>query len=555
MSRTLFWYIFADLFKVFMMTSGALAGIMSFGGMLRPLMQGGLDAAQVVTILGYLSPAMTAYSFPIAALFACTVVYGRLSADNEVVAARAGGVSHGALAVPAIVLGLVVAITSLLFLYFLVPNFTLKVERVIKSNIAQIVASQIERNHQLEVSKDVAVYAQEAIVLPQADEGREQRLRLIGPMIVRYGIAPHDPKLRVPIEFFTAKQATVYIKQFEDDDQVQFSFTLDEGMRLPRVAAGQVLAGIGATQFGPIIQPPMIKENTKFMVLEDLKRQYEKPWTSRRVRETLNGFISEDQQIAMAKLIETQLSATGRVAFNGETESYELAGMNGTVVINRGADLVLSSPPDQSAITLRQTSGAPEPLSATARSLRVRSWPLSDGKSMLIDMRLSDLSLTIGNDTSPGNELSRTVVVPMPAEVKAIEQNRSRPDLYAGQDAAATRNQKILGRSLVVLRHDIIAELNSRAAFAVSCLVLVIVGCAMGMIFKSGNFLTAFAISFIPALLCITLIIAGQRTAGNVSWTFWEAGESLRTGIILIWTGVSLTFLLGAGMLWRLQRT
>ena len=59
-------------------------------------------------------------------------------------------------------------------------------------------------------------------------------------------------------------------------------------------------------------------------------------------------------------------------------------------------------------------------------------------------------------------------------------------------------------------------------AFAISCLILVMVGCALGMMFRSGNFLTAFAVSFIPALLSITLIIAGQRTAETFPATSME---------------------------------
>src|SRR3982751_6323595 len=105
MSRTLFFYIFKDLFRIFMMTSGALAGIMSFGGLLRPLTEHGLDASQVGKMLTYLTPAMTAYSFPVAALFAATMVYGRLSADNELTACRAGGISLLSVAVPAFLLG------------------------------------------------------------------------------------------------------------------------------------------------------------------------------------------------------------------------------------------------------------------------------------------------------------------------------------------------------------------------------------------------------------------------------------------------------------------
>src|SRR5437868_4871505 len=120
MSRTLFWYIFKDLLRVFFLTSGALAGIMSFGGLLRPLTEHGLDIGQVVRMLSYFMPAMTTYSLPIAALFATTMVYGRLSADNEVTACRAAGISHLAMALPALVLGLLVALFSLLLLCFIV---------------------------------------------------------------------------------------------------------------------------------------------------------------------------------------------------------------------------------------------------------------------------------------------------------------------------------------------------------------------------------------------------------------------------------------------------
>src|SRR5688572_858560 len=145
MSKTLFFYIFKDLLKIFFLTSGALAGIMSFGGLLRPLTEHGLEAAQAAKMLGYFMPAMTTYSLPIAALFATTMVYGRLSADNELTACRAAGISYRSIALPAVVLGLLVAIISLLFLCFIVPNFSLKVERAIYSNLGRLIANRIER--------------------------------------------------------------------------------------------------------------------------------------------------------------------------------------------------------------------------------------------------------------------------------------------------------------------------------------------------------------------------------------------------------------------------
>ncbi len=88
-----------------------------------------------------------------------------------------------------------------------------------------------------------------------------------------------------------------------------------------------------------------------------------------------------------------------------------------------------------------------------------------------------------------------------------------------------------------------------------SCLILVMVGCALGMIFRSGNFLTAFAVSFIPALLSITLIIAGQRTAGSIATHDTKAyTDPLQLGLALIWAGNGVNLVIASVLMWRLHR-
>jgi len=67
---------------------------------------------------------------------------------------RAGGISYFSprrfsVALPALVLGLVVAVISMLMLCFIVPIYSLKVEEVIYSNIARVIANRIERTHAL----------------------------------------------------------------------------------------------------------------------------------------------------------------------------------------------------------------------------------------------------------------------------------------------------------------------------------------------------------------------------------------------------------------------
>ncbi len=105
-----------------------------------------------------------------------------------------------------------------------------------------------------------------------------------------------------------------------------------------------------------------------------------------------------------------------------------------------------------------------------------------------------------------------------------------------------------------MLSNNILAESNGRASFAVSCWILVLVGAALGMMFRSGNFLTAFAVSFVPALVCITLIIAGQQMCHAVPYQFETKANPLKVGLAFIWSGNVINFLIAAGLMWKLGR-
>jgi hypothetical protein len=97
------------------------------------------------------------------------------------------------------------------------------------------------------------------------------------------------------------------------------------------------------------------------------------------------------------------------------------------------------------------------------------------------------------------------------------------------------------------LESNISAEMHGRAAFAISCLILVTIGCSLGMMFKTGNYLSAFALSAIPALLCIALIVTGQHVVENDA-------SNLTLGLSLIWSGDAIVLILGVGLIGWLQR-
>ncbi len=165
-----------------------------------------------------------------------------------------------------------------------------------------------------------------------------------------------------------------------------------------------------------------------------------------------------------------------------------------------------------------------------------------------MDCSVSLLDCTTDTEQGPAPRanFSQQFTAPMPAKVAGISHRGLK--YYENQPQAM-----MLRHDELILLNKIVAECHNRASFAISCLILVMVGSSLGMIFRSGNFLTAFAVSFIPALLSITLTIAGQRTAGNIPLK-GSGADPLMLGLSLIWMGNVINLVIAACLLLRLHR-
>jgi hypothetical protein len=614
MGRTLFWYIFRDLMKIFFMANGALAGIMSFGGLLRPLTHQGLDVGQIGKLLGYFNMAMLTYSMPIAALFATTVVYGRLSADNELTACRAGGLSHLAVAFPAFVMGIFVALLSMVFLCFIVPIFTMKAEQTLYSNMAKLIAGRIQREHKIEFGP-VSIFAQEAYIPPtSSSEGGMQMVVLKGPTIetierpyrwhgpeqAKDPNAIYDPTYHVPKDFYTASEATIYIEQLDKGQQrgtgkVQLTVHLEDGLKFPREFQGAVQMGVETAEYGPIeIDSPM-KEEPKFMDVWKLKRLYQEPLKAEKVKQVVDGLVRRDQQSLFAQKLADDLNDDRKATFRfGPTETFTLrrdAGAPAAVVNGAGEVIIPAAMPvndlaafaasgsaaeaslaaaglppipllpgqeatDRRPIVLHRQIEGQSPPDIAAREAHLQVRPATDTDTLRVRVELFDSLQKAGNDWVKHKSWPQNFDVPMPADVHAIGSHGLG---YIDRLAQGSIERQTVGRILLVLSNQILAESHSRVSFAISCLVLVMVGCALGLMFRSGNFLSAFAVSFIPALVTITLIVAGQRVSGSVPDPLkvdiaQYVDTPLQLGLTLIWAGNCVNFVLAAVLLGRLQK-
>lgn len=563
MRKTLFWYVFKDLLRIFFLTSGALAGIMTFGGLLKDITDRGLDVGQVIAILRYSMPAMTTYSLPIAALFATTVVYGRLAADNEITAMRAAGIGFNpftGIAAPAMWLGLSMGICSLLLLCFIVPVFMLKVERVIFSNVGQIIVGEIEKNHQLRFQQgdmDVTVYAHSAEVEPPEEKAPNvQRVTLYNPMVVTYESQKKgEDKPKVPKDFYMSSIADIHITRNEKTDEIYVTVQAN-GTKFPRNFAGGEQAGVSVGAVQGLTYPSPVRENTKFMDIFRLQYLLKDPSDSRHVQDVLRGFVRVDQQGTFLDSVLADLNGpTGISKLDSETEHITLEKKGGTAQVSHDRTmLTLISPAGQRDLHLTQDRNN---VTVDAARARITVEPDTAQRRMAVTINLEDAVVRVGNEaeTSPREAFTRDINVPMPAAIQHIE-DRTIND-YTKPGGILPERRLQLYRAGLQISNSIVSELHSRASFAVSCFILVMVGCALGMMFRSGNFLNAFAVSVVPALISIALIITGQHTCENIPQLHQMSANfsnPLNLGLGLIWSGNVIVAIIALTLIGKLQR-
>jgi len=570
MSKTLFWYVFKQLLSVFGLASGVIAGIMSFGGLLKPLMNNGLDLGQVGKMLAYAMPAMTTYSYPIAALFSCTVVYGRLAADNEVTAVRAAGISMGPLGLgfPALVLGLIVSSISLALLSFMVPAASMRVERTVVSNLGQIVVSRITQQHQVRLvqssNQGLTIFARTARLAPSDPKTPdEQVVNLEGVSIVTYSKAQGN-KLQVPEEFYLAKQVEAHIQQKFDPETeevpVQMLATLTDGLKFPRTTTNRedaaLQGGVQTYQFGPLPLQSPLRENTKFMDIRKLQDLRTHPENSQRMQDSLEELIRADQENQYLQSIITQLTTGLGVAKFRTTggDQYTLIAATPRPTIDKDRLVLTTTPQDTAGIRLIQTRGGDLPsIESSSKAARIRVYPDNDNKELSMTIELLDTVIRENGEESARLSFERNFTIPMPEAIhtiadRTVKEYMRRTDLPPDQRA-------VLWRNLMKQNNSVISEMHSRVSFALSCIVLTLVGYGLGVMFKSGNYLNAFAVSVVPAIVSIVLIVTGQHICENVPPNMGPHFQNpLNLGLFVLWAGNVAVLIIAIGLLVRLRR-
>jgi lipopolysaccharide export system permease protein len=138
--------ILGELVKVFLIALVGITGILLMAGIIAEASQQGLAPGQVLAAIPLLIPSTLPYTIPATTLFAACVVYGRLAADNELLAIKSAGVNALVVVRPGLLLGLALTAGTLGLYYEIIPNTHRLLRALIFHDARELIYTVLKKN-------------------------------------------------------------------------------------------------------------------------------------------------------------------------------------------------------------------------------------------------------------------------------------------------------------------------------------------------------------------------------------------------------------------------
>ncbi|MCF6178231.1 MAG: LptF/LptG family permease, partial [Geopsychrobacter sp.] len=161
MPKTLYWYILKELLKLLLLSCIVLVVVISVAASIKPLTEGLLGPIALMKFVAFTAPTMLTFALPFAGAFASTLVFLRMSSDNEITACVASGMSYASILTP--VAGLGLTLTMMLFFMgnFIIPSFYRAAAQTVEADLMTVVVSRLNDNQSFRMGEFV-LYADSA---------------------------------------------------------------------------------------------------------------------------------------------------------------------------------------------------------------------------------------------------------------------------------------------------------------------------------------------------------------------------------------------------------
>ena len=522
----------------------ALTLMLSLGSILQPVQEYGVGPQQVIHLMGYFLPITLTFVLPMAALFACSLVYGRFASDSELDACRASGISLLRLVYPGLALAIMVTIANLLLSFYVMPVFVHQAEKSLKTDAKKILFRNIERRRYYELPPD-------GRYLIYADLVNLQNSTLSG--VVVYEMDKNKIK-----DIFTAEVAKIKFNPHERFNEVLIEAYKSNLMGADSEAGAEW--GSMSVELGT-----MLSDEIKFKKIDEM-REIEADLMNfypiaKLARETYAQLIIE----LLAHDISTTIIDSNEMSpgnTNGAGRFYELLGMPNSIKFIAGKcnvkeeELELSGQ-DDVVIIEYDTEGR-----QILRTLICEKAVLHIEGDKLVPT----LTMDIYNAKEEKSEelimryIIRGLIPPKITENLANEVKTESGSLIVEKLASGlpklprlqpseslvsleSRLAREIRRALVRIK----AEIHTRLVFGTGCIPMILIGIGLGIIKKGGHLLSAFGASCIPAAVLIVCMMSGKNLIKS------QGSESI-TGVALMWAGLVFLILLVAIIYHRLLK-
>jgi hypothetical protein len=484
------------------------------------------------------------------------MTYYRMTQDNEIVAARAGGLSHRAILVPALASGLVLAAILAGLNAQVIPRFLSAMERMVTRDLSSMLVRNVERGEAIDLG-DTQIFADGVRNLgPNPLAGHLDRLALSGVALTEASSGG------TPGTWATAERAFVILLRGEeagfDEASTAGAVVLENGVGF---VDGEVV-DIGSLQLGPFRVPDAFSDDPKFLTsgeLADLPREPDSMSFIQSRRERLA------RALATLEAIDGMQQALPDAAFTfAEPGGGRVILRAGPPVHRSATRWALPPHPDAGVVEAERLTPRPdggrdiEVMTARGATLRLQS-PERAGDMIEIGGAENELRFTLALQDAtlrraasatdaasrrPSIEIAGLAPDPDPmqryAQMPARRLLRISDDVGVegrdGSEAAARflSARRELRERLAKLEREVIGKQHERYAASVSVLVMLCTGAVVAIRFGTRLPLVVYLAAFGPALFATLLISAGTQHTES---------DGVIEGLAVLWGGVAaLTF-------------
>lgn len=159
---TLYLYILRELMRILLLATVVLVTVIGFAVAIKPLSEGLLDWMRLLLYVLMFAPTLLVFIIPFCGAFAGTLVFHRMSAENEITACSASGLSYRAILAPAACLGLGLTLGLFFMSNSVLPHFHRFSANIVQGDIISALVEKLQQGQAVSLDDRVVIYADAA---------------------------------------------------------------------------------------------------------------------------------------------------------------------------------------------------------------------------------------------------------------------------------------------------------------------------------------------------------------------------------------------------------